>query len=101
MSIIIEGIDLPTEGKVHRIVVFPNGRITLDFKTYIKEYQAIQIPKRARLIDGNDLLLRVVRTPSYKVNINGAAHTVFRDIDVLPEIRHSKAILESEEYCKL
>jgi hypothetical protein len=45
MSILIEGIDLPKEGKVHRIVVFPNGKIALDFKTYIEKYEAIQIPK--------------------------------------------------------
>lgn len=51
MSILIEGIDLPKEGKVHRIAVFPNGKIALDFKTYIEEYEAIQIPHTLSVVN--------------------------------------------------
>lgn len=51
MSILIKGIDLPAEGKVHRIVVFPNGKIALDFKKYVEEYEAIQIPRTLSVVN--------------------------------------------------
>jgi len=81
MSIILKGIDLPKEGKVHRIVVFPNGKIALDFKTYVEEYEAIQIPKGARLIDANAIYIG-------RWDI---------DTDLADQIRNAPTILESED----
>ena len=88
MSIILKGIDLPKEGKVHRIVVFPNGRIALDFKTYVEEYEAIQIPKGARLIDANKLEFRRCD--------DSASRATFDYVDEW-DLEDAPTILEDEE----
>lgn len=101
MSIILKGIDLPRDGESITVTIWSDGIIyaTDENKNQIdtKESEAIQIPKdHGRLIDGDELLQRIVSLPSFRTNFEGVPWAVLKDVEVLPEVRHSKAILEAE-----
>lgn len=107
MSIILKGIDLPEkENRMYMMELYSDGHCSVakieDGECYEltipSETKAIQIPKdHGRLIDGDELLQRIVSLPSFRTNFEGVPWAVLKDVEVLPEVRHSKAILEAEE----
>lgn len=100
MSIIIKGMDMPKASNEDCIAVIrSNGKVEV-WQTGMKEFEAkaIQIERpHGRLIDERELCDRLVDQPDYKVKIEGVTTSVYRTVDILPEVRHSPTILEAEE----
>lgn len=110
MSLIIKGLDMPktcylctfriidpTDGSVSGCVVGHIEKMPLD-QDRADDCPLIQIPKgHGRLIDERELSDRLLDIPHYTVNIHQVPTGVFRDADVLPEVRHSPTILEAED----
>ncbi len=83
MSIILKGVDLPKKGQI--MVLSINDNETVMCRDEYDEWhytdiEAIQIPKRARLIDAKDIDI-------YRWDI---------DTDLADQIRNAPTILESE-----
>lgn len=96
MSFIVKGIDMPKELSIS-LDIWSDGTVRIANERMFKG-QAIQIPKgHGRLIDERELSDRLLDIPHYTVNIHQVPTGVFRDADVLPEVRHSPTILEAED----
>ena len=98
MSIILKGIDLPTDRKPYGIEViyrFEGSDGLFSEKNYLSPNQAVQIPKgHGRLIDG-DLLKDTVRdsVPAYTI---GVKIPTFGDTQIMSAIDVMPTILDKE-----
>ena len=56
MSILINGMEMPTGNNAVSIIIFPNGKVSLAHDHRFAEYaEAVPVPPHGRLIDANAL----------------------------------------------
>ena len=100
MSIILKGIDLPTNGETLIVGIYGNGLVSMEYTKPLAlaieiNAEAIQIPKgHGRLIDA-DLLKDTVRdsVPAYTI---GVKIPTFGDTQIMSAIDLMPTILEEE-----
>lgn len=83
MSIILKGINLPKEGEIINVRIYPNGEVWDDYELYPR--QAIQIPK------GHGRLKDFDADGVHSVIVDGVYMVKVDDLDEIP------TILEAEE----
>ena len=60
MSIIINGMEMPTGNNAVSIIIFPNGKVSLAHDHRFAEYaEAVPVPKHGRLIDADALVSKI------------------------------------------
>ena len=87
MSLILQGIDLPKDGKTITVDIDSNGVAWVSNKGEWDKHQAIQIPKgHGRLIDEKEILSPVLCRPkSLRLN-SSAQYNIVTLIDEAPTI---------------
>lgn len=99
MSLILKGIDLPTDGSEPlKIEIWANGGVFKDIKTdwVCLEHSAIQIPKDHGRVGDLDLLKDMIKdsVPAYGI---GVKIPTYGDMDIMDKIGFVPTILEAEE----
>ena len=100
MSIILKGIDLPTNGDTLIVGIFGSGLVSIEHSKPLvlaiePSAEAVQIPKdHGRLIDA-DLFKDTVKdsVPAYEI---GVKIPTYGDMDIMDKIGFMPTILEAE-----
>lgn len=96
MSIILKGIDLPTDRKPYGIEViyrFEGADGLFSEKNYLSPNEAVQIPKgHGRLIDEKQIDI-----PTTNVSMDCGDCSLLYDFEVMDIIEDAPTILEAEE----
>ena len=53
MSVLIKGIEMPTENDELRLIIHSNGQVIISHKTHYEEVEAVLVPPHGRLIDAD------------------------------------------------
>lgn len=82
MGVYIFGLDMPEEGQMLDISIYPDGKVTLFYDLYCKQIAtAYQVPEHGRLVDA-DALKTILENSSNALTVFDA----IREIDTMPTV---------------
>ena len=63
MSILIKGMEMPTENDELRLIIRSNGQVIISHETYYEETEAVPVPSHGRLIEMHDVFKLISAFP--------------------------------------